>query len=153
MKLAAALAQRADIQKKLNQLQGRALTVIRVQEGDIPDENPESLIAEFERLSAELEVLIQKINHTNSVSKFNDELTIADAITQRDVLQKRQQFYSKLADASAARTDRYSHTEIRFVSSYPTAQLREKAEEAAIAYRFLDMKLQELNWSVELLED
>lgn len=38
MKLAEALTERADIQNRLQQLQKRYAAVVRIQEGDVPDE-------------------------------------------------------------------------------------------------------------------
>ena len=62
MKLAEALIRRADCQKRIAQLKGRLLTNAKVQEGDKPAETPQELIAELERVSAELFDLIKRIN-------------------------------------------------------------------------------------------
>jgi len=47
MKLAAALINRADVQKRITYLQGRLLRTTFTQEGDKPFEQPEVLLAEL----------------------------------------------------------------------------------------------------------
>ena len=58
MKLAEALILRADHQKRLEQLKQRLLRNAKVQEGDRPAEEPGELLAELERVAADLEGLI-----------------------------------------------------------------------------------------------
>ncbi|WP_154408098.1 DIP1984 family protein [Anaerovibrio slackiae] len=48
MKLAEALQERADIQKRLSQLRGRLLNNAKVQEGEKPVENPAELLQEMD---------------------------------------------------------------------------------------------------------
>lgn len=62
MKLAEALVSRADMQKRLEQLRERLRLSALVQEGEQPPENPADLLAELERLIAELTALIPRIN-------------------------------------------------------------------------------------------
>ena len=47
MKLAEALNQRADLQKRIAQLRERLSNNVKVQEGDQPAENPEDLFKEL----------------------------------------------------------------------------------------------------------
>jgi len=68
MKIAEALALRADTQKRLEQLKQRLVKNARIQEGDRPEEDPVELQSEFERLAQELTLLIQRINRTNAVA-------------------------------------------------------------------------------------
>ncbi len=49
MKIAEALALRADLQRRLEQLKQRLVKNVRVQEGDQPAESPDELQTEFER--------------------------------------------------------------------------------------------------------
>ena len=64
MRLAEALNLRADINKRISQLGERLRANAKVQEGDTPAENPEELLAELDRLTAELEELMGRINLT-----------------------------------------------------------------------------------------
>ena len=46
---------------------------------------------------------------------------------------------------------RYSRSEVRFVPAVDVKALRDMADSAAKAYRELDTKIQQLNWTTELL--
>jgi len=70
MKLAEALILRADCQKRLAQLKERLLRAAKVQEGDAPPEDPAALLEEVDRLTLELQQLIQRINRTNNSAAF-----------------------------------------------------------------------------------
>lgn len=50
MKLAEALAQRADLSTRLSELRTRAMTSVHYQEGDQPAEDPNELLAESDRV-------------------------------------------------------------------------------------------------------
>lgn len=65
MKLARALSQRADLQGRLNEIEKRLVANSKVQENERPSENPVELIAEKDRILAELENLIIRINLIN----------------------------------------------------------------------------------------
>lgn len=66
MKLAQALVERADLQKRLAQLRRRLLLNAKVQEGEMPAEDPKELLRELEGCVSELESLITRINLTNA---------------------------------------------------------------------------------------
>ena len=89
MKLAEALVQRSDITKRLEQLKARFLRNAKVQEGDEPAEDPASLLAEHDRLAADLQRMIARINRTNSRTAF-DGGVLTDALAARDVWRLRQ---------------------------------------------------------------
>ncbi|MBC3185970.1 DIP1984 family protein [Corynebacterium sp. zg-331] len=152
MKLAEALAERAEAQRRFFQLKERLSLVARVQEGEEPDEDPTELLAEAEQLLARLTWLIRRINATNTVTAFDEEHTLTDAIARRDAARVRRELYADLAQAASARQDRYSRSEIRYVASMNVAQLRVKMDEAAKEYRQWDTAIQQLNWSTDLRE-
>lgn len=151
MKLAEALAERADIQTRLGQLKQRAVQGARIQEGDSPDEDPQALAAEVERLLDRMQELVARINATNSATHFDGSMTITDAIAERDIQARRRAFYSDLADAAASRQDRFSRSEVKFVATVDVAATRARADAAAKRFRELDTRLQQLNWTTELL--
>jgi hypothetical protein len=152
MKLAEALIQRADYQKRVEQLKQRILNNVKVQEGDKPAEDPNDLLAEVERIAAELVVLIQRINRTNSATALApDSKTIADAIAERDILRLRHTVHTAAANAAVIRQDRYSKSEVRFQSTVDVAGLQETAENLAREIRELDTRIQEANWQIDLL--
>ena len=152
MKLAEALILRADRNKRLELLRERLTRVAKVQEGDPPTENPALLLQELERLTAELVELIRRINRTNAATPFGNEGTIADAIARRDGLRLRHGAYTGLAEAAAVKQDRYSKSEVRFVSTVDVAAIQQQADSVAREYRQLDTLLQEANWKVDLVD-
>ncbi|MGB7415489.1 MAG: DIP1984 family protein [Thermosynechococcaceae cyanobacterium] len=85
MKLAEALIQRADCQKKIVQLRQRLNRSAKVQEGEQPPENPQELLMELEDAIATLTTLIRRINRTNFSTEFNNGI-LSDALAQRDTL-------------------------------------------------------------------
>ena len=68
MKLAEALALRADAVKRVEQLKSRVLANARFQEGEDPTEDATGLLTEADRALGELEVLIRRINRTDRKS-------------------------------------------------------------------------------------
>ncbi|HEX6122745.1 MAG TPA: DIP1984 family protein, partial [Ktedonobacterales bacterium] len=75
MKLAEALALRADAQKRIEQMRERLRQSVLVQEGEQPPEDPRALLAELERLIAEMTDLIARINRTNLATRLADGTT------------------------------------------------------------------------------
>src|SRR5579884_3989973 len=101
MKLAEALALRSDAQKRLAQLQARAVGAARYQEGEEPPELAADLLAAARAVTEEIEALVRHINRTNASTELEPGLTITDAIAQRDVLALRRKLVTAVADAAA----------------------------------------------------
>lgn len=152
MKLAEALILRADHQKRIEQLRQRLLRNAKVQEGDEPAENPGDLRSEFERVSNELQRLIQRINRTNARSSLDEQATISDALAHRDVLALRHALYRDLAQAATVTQERHTRSEVKFRSTVNIADIQKRADELAQQYRELDMRIQEGNWRIDLVE-
>jgi hypothetical protein len=152
MKLAEALAERSDCQVKIEEIKKRLIRSARVQEGEQPAEDTTELLAESERVFARLLELVSAINRTNSKTPlFDSELTISDAIAERDVVGKRRDFLAGIAEAGSTRQDRYSKSEVRFVATVSIGKLQAEVDQLAKRYRELDTRLQELNWKTELI--
>ena len=83
MILAEALANRADVQRRLEQMRGRLAGSALVQEDERPPEEPEELLQETERLLAELEDYIGRINRTNLEATLPDGTTLTAALARR----------------------------------------------------------------------
>ena len=88
MKLALALSERADLQKKIAELSERLNNNAKVQEGEDPAEDPCELMKELDSSLIKLENLIYRINNTNSLTKSGD-VTITQLIAKRDCLKER----------------------------------------------------------------
>jgi hypothetical protein len=151
MKLAEALVLRADHQKRLEQLKQRLLRSAKVQEGDRPPEDPAALLAEVEGVAAELQQLIRRINRTNASTPLGAG-TLSDALAERDVLALRRTVLADLAQAASVQQDRYSKSEVKFKSTVDVAAVQKQADDLAKQYRELDVRIQEANWRVDLLE-
>lgn len=151
MKLAEALILRADAQKHIAQLRQRLVRSARVQEGEQPPEEPQALLAELEATTNELVRLIQQINRTNAVTRFQSGM-LSDALAERDSLQLKRTAYSGLIDAAAVRQDRYMRSELRSVSTVNVAEMQRQVDQLSRQYRELDAQIQALNWATDLIE-
>jgi hypothetical protein len=151
MKLAEALAQRAAQTTRLSELAQRIIQNARAQEGEKPAEDPDALLKEHDRIAADLEALIARINKTNLAATISDGTTLTDALARRDVLRLRQQVYQQAADAGTTRADRSTRSEVRFVAVLDVAAVREKADDLAQSWRELDVRIQEANWQHDLI--
>ncbi|MER2598627.1 MAG: DIP1984 family protein [Caldilineales bacterium] len=152
MKLAEALILRADYQKRMAQLQDRLLRNAQVQEGEAPAENPASLLRELEKVADDLTRLIQRINATNAASELEADMTLSDALAVRDVLKSKHGAYSDLAQAATVSQDRYSKSEVKFLSAVNVSEVQARADDIARQLRELDMRIQEANWRIVLQE-
>ena len=151
MKLAEALAERADCQVRLSDLQKRLTRSARVQEGEKPAEDTTQLLAEVNRIFDRQLYLISAINRTNARTEFTEGRTISDAIAERDVLGKKRDLLTAVADAASVRQDRYSKSEVKFVATVSISDLQKQIDTLSKQYRELDTRIQEINWSTELI--
>jgi hypothetical protein len=151
MKLAEALIERANLQRRLDALKERMTASARVAEGDTPAEDAMALLAEYERVATALLDYIRQINATNIGAHLEPGVSLMDAIAQRDVLRKRQQAYLGLANAAMGAAQRmYGQGEVRYQRVVDVAALRRQADELAREARELDTRLQAANWTVDL---
>lgn len=151
MKLAEALILRADAQKHIEQLRQRLMRSARVQEGEQPPEDPQVLLTELENTSDELVQLIQRVNRTNSVTRFEAGV-LSDALAKRDSLRLKRTAYDSVINAAAIRQDRYMRSELRVVSTVNVAELQRQIDQLSRDYRELDAQIQALNWATDLIE-
>lgn len=153
MKLAEALVQRADIKKRLTEIQNRLAQNARVQDGEQPHENPEAILRELAEALSTYRTLIQRINRTNAATPFGDDgRTITDAIAARDVLLIEQRTLDALIKAASQVDFRYSRTEIKLVATVNVAEQRRNLDAVAKTLRELDLAIQRVNWEVDVLE-
>ena len=153
MKLAEALALRAEAARRIEQLRSRIVDNARYQEGEEPAEDAASLLAQTGQACTDLESLIRQINRTNAAAPLGAG-TITDAIARRDVLKLRHSIITTAADAAAGRERGWSRqlrSELTFISALPVADLRAQADDVARQIRELDTEIQRTNWEVDLL--
>src|SRR5258708_37578476 len=130
MKVAEALALRADLQRRLEQLKQRLVKNARIQEGDAPEEDTAGLQSELEKSARELTLLIQRINRTNAATQFGAG-TLADSLAERGVLKIRDNAYPELAKAAATAQGRTTRSEVKFISTVSVASIQRKADDLA----------------------
>ena len=150
MKLAEALNQRADLQKRLAQLKDRLSNNVKVQEGDSPAEKPEDLFTELNASLKELESLIVRINKTNQETSWGGK-TLTEIIAAKGVLSLHLSTLRAVLDAANVRSDRYSRNEIKFVRTIDVTELQKKVDSLSKELRELDSTLQQANWMTDLL--
>lgn len=151
MKLASALAERADLQERLSDIRTRLELNAKVQEGEEPCEQPKELLEEMERNFVRLEELIAGINLTNSRTEHNGQ-TITELLAHRDCLKRKTEIMRNFLEQASDKVTRLSHSEIKVKSTVPVAEIRKKVDLLAKELRETDELVQELNWTSELLE-
>ena len=151
MKLAEALAIRKDTQKRIEQLKSRILNNVRVQEGDSPSEEPEELMKEMDACLTTLFALIFKINKTN-MNTISEGRTITEMMAKRDILSMRITSLREIFNKASESQERYSRSEIKMVTTIDIKPLGKKIDDLSKQLRELDMKIQTLNFTTELME-
>ena len=150
MKLAEALLLRSEYTKKIENLQHRLLSNVKVQEFDKPLEDPQNLLEESFDLSEKMCELIKKINARNNSAKLDNGLTLAEAIVHRDMLMKKRNILLSVAKIASEQDHRYSLSEIKMNVIIPFAEIQKQIDDLSKEYRKLDSKIQALNWTTEL---
>ena len=149
MKLAEALNQRADLQKRIAQLRERLANNVKVQEGDQPAENPNDLFKELEGSLKQLKDLIVSINRTNQETIWEGK-TLTEMIAEKDVLSMHLGTLRATLEAANVRSDRYSRNEIKFVRTVDVNALQKKVDDLSKELRELDSRLQQANWMTDI---
>ncbi len=152
MKLAEALIMRADVQKRIEQIRSRLGDVARIQEGDIPAENPADLFAELDRALKQFNLLIKQINRTNSQTRFDDDRTITDALADRDTLMIQRTALQGVIRDATGKQRRYGLSEIREQVTVDVGAIIQQVDALSQQFRLLDTEIQRLNWLIDLIE-
>ena len=150
MKLAEALSIRKDLQKRIQQLEQRIKSNVKVQEDDEPLEDPNELMKELHSCLVQLEELIGRINHTNINTKNAEGLSITQLIAQKDTLTMRIGILRNIYSEATNIFSRYSPTEIRQECVIDVKQLGKQIDDYSARLRKVDMEIQGLNFLTEL---
>ena len=152
MKLAEALLIRSDMQKKLAQIKGRIRSNVKVQEGDIPNEDPNALMIDASQIITELSVLIERIHRTNTIAKTDQGQSMMTLLVERDTLEMRHKLLIDAIEATDTEADRYSHREIKWNIMISVAGIQKQADDIAMKLRKINIVIQANNWQVDLIE-
>ena len=150
MKLAEALQERADLNRRIQQLQQRLNNNAIVQEGEQPAEDPAALLNELDRCAAQLEQLIAQINLTNCRTIVDGE-TLTALLARRDALKLRLGAYRDLAHSASQLGRRGMRSEIKLLSAVNVRELQKQVDQMAKELRVLDNSIQAANWATELI--
>lgn len=150
MKLAEALIERADLQKRAAQLQARLQNNLKVQEGEAPAEDPRQLLQEFMEVAAALEALLPRIHRANLAATLPNGQTLTDALVSRDLLDLRLTTLRQLVAGVSTSQERYSRSELKLVATLPAREVQAQADALAKARRELEVQIQQANWQTDL---
>ena len=151
MKLAEALQERADLNRKIEELRRRLNNCILVQEGEEPAEDPAALLEELNGAVARLETLMAQINLTNCRTKV-EGMTLTEMIARKDAMLLKISAYRDLVYTAGQNTQRARGTEIKVKSVLKASELQTEVDTLAREIRLLDNLLQETNWKTRLIE-
>ena len=150
MKLAEALSIRKDLQKRIQQLEQRIKSNVKVQEDDEPLEDPNELMKELHSCLIQLEELIGRINLTNINTKNAEGLSITQLIAKKDTLTTRIAILRNIYSEATNIINRYSSSEIRMECVIDVKQLSKQIDDYSSRLRKLDIEIQSLNFLTEL---
>lgn len=152
MKLAEALQERADLNRRMEQLKSRLTMNALVQEGEKPAEEPEQLLQELDACVIRLEQLMAAINRTNCETVV-EGTTLTELIARKDALLMRLSAYRDLVSTASQTARRATRSEIKILSTVNVRDKQRMVDEMAKELRLLDNKLQATNWTVDLKEN
>jgi hypothetical protein len=150
MKLAEALQERADLNKKIAQLRSRLVMNATVQEGEKTAENPQELLKELNSCLENLQSLIGAINITNCKTIVKGK-SLTELIANKDCLTLKIQSYRELLDAASRLAQRATRTEIKIESAIDVQKYQNGLDQMSKELRILDNTIQELNWTTLLI--
>ncbi len=150
MKLAEALQERADLNRRIQQLQQRLENNAMVQEGEQPAEDPAELLAELDGCVGELERLIARINLTNCRVQVEGE-SLTALLARRDMLTVKLSSYRNLAQSASQLGHRGMRSEIKWLSTVNVRELQKQVDGLAKELRLLDNSIQAANWATDLI--
>jgi hypothetical protein len=150
MKLAEALLLRSEYQKKIENLQSRILSNIKIQENDRPLENPQELIEEIFELSERLCTLIQRINACNNSAALPSGKTLSEAIAERDMLMKKRNILAAIAAKAMEKDYRLTHAEVKMTVTVSVKEVQKQMDALSQQFRELDTQIQGVNWTTDM---
>ena len=152
MKLATALSRRKELQTHIHELEDRLMNNAQVQEGEEPAEDPRELLGELAADHQELERLISAINRTNDRTAAEGEKTLSDLPARWDCCRGQLGIWRNFLSCASATVSRRTVGEIKIRSAVPVKDFQKQVDQGAKELRQLEERIQELNWTTELLE-
>ncbi len=149
MKLAEALSERADIKKRIEQLETRLILNAKVQDGEKPSEDPKELITELDYLIKRFEELVTKINLRNATVVDSSE-TLTNLLARKDALTLKINVMRDFLSEASSITSRGTRSEIKILPTIDVASYQKKIDKLSKELRELDVRIQTINWTIDL---
>lgn len=149
MKLAEALSERADIKKRIEQLETRLILNAKVQDGEKPSEDPKELIIELDHLTKRFEELVTKINLRNATVVDSSE-TLTNLLARKDALTLKINVMRDFLSEASSITSRGTRSEIKILPTIDVASYQKKIDKLSKELRELDVRIQTINWTIDL---
>lgn len=146
MKLAEGLLLRADLMKKIEQLQNRIRPVLIVSDDKKPQEDPDKLLAQLRKAVQELEVLVIRINKTNNETNVDGEGSLMEALAKRDSLKMLSEKLRNIRFAAQINNSGDANLQ----TTIDIKKLQTEMDQTGRAFREIDSKIQEINWLTTL---
>lgn len=159
MKLAEALAERSDLDKKIAQMRDRAKVAARYLEGEEPPESSFILIQDTRELLARRMDLVRRINLTNAETRLvrgdGHVITMTAALALREFILAERTLLTDVCNEASPGKDQFlgrrRKTELPERTDLPVSHLRVEADNLGRTFRELDSEIQQANWNTELI--
>lgn len=150
MKLAEALQERADLARRIDQLESRLMNNVLMQEGEKPAESPDELLEELDRCIARSEELMRRINLTNT-AVLVDGQPLTALLAKRDCLKRQLSVWRNAVSTASQTARRATRSEIRIMSAIDVPALQKRVDDTAKTLRQTDNAIQAANWLNDLI--
>lgn len=152
MKLANALSERATLQEKIEDLRNRIELNSVAQDGETAAEDPWELLQSLDETLIQYEKILTAINLTNSRTITPEGSSLTELLSRREALEKRIDALNRMAQSATQSMHRYARNEIKWYPTVSIPKMRKVKDDAEKQLRILNNKLQEINWTTELIE-
>lgn len=152
MKLANALSERATLQEKITDLRNRIELNSVAQDGETAAEDPWELLQALDDTLAQYEKILTAINLTNSRTMTPERSPVTELLSRRESLEKPIDALNRMAQSATQSMHRYGRNEIKWYPTISISQMRKIMDESEKQLRGLKDRLQEINWTTELIE-
>lgn len=147
MRLAEAMMQRADLDKKVSILGARLNDIALINKSYALEDEPKHLFEELNKSMKALSEVVYRIHVTN-METVDNGTTITAMLTKKEILKIRIQMLQRIKEE--ARIDScFDRTKYTILIN--KAELQKELDECKNQLEKLDMKLQQLNWQTELI--
>lgn len=151
MKLAEALSNRSDLQKHINMLNGRLKKSCTVTEGSTPPEDIKALLKELDSCLQQFQKLVYRINVTNIQATIEGR-RLTEIMAERDALQQRVKIYHDLIKTLMEGGRERWTSEENTIRLLDVPTFRKEMDSYSKQLRQLNLKLQQTNWTIDLVE-